>query len=198
MTDLSVTGDLPRESASTAATPPLGLAQRTNSFDAVYDECFDFVRRSARALGVRPANLDDVVQDVFIVVHRRLSSFEGRSSLRTWIMGILVNVVRDSRRLERRKGNHETLPEEVLDHRGNPAQNAEISHALSLVLSILDTMPDPQRTVFVLAEVEELGAKEIAKALAIPINTVYSRLRAARGAFASAIQRFEARSRRQP
>src|SRR5262245_16282732 len=73
------------------------------AFDAVYDACFDFVWRNARRLGVPDAQLDDAVQEVFLVVHRRLADFEGRSSIKTWVFGILLKVAADHRRALRRK-----------------------------------------------------------------------------------------------
>jgi RNA polymerase sigma-70 factor (ECF subfamily) len=73
------------------------------SFDAVYDSCIEFVWRSVRRLGVEEASVDDVVQEVFFVVHRKLPEFDGRSSTKTWIFSILLYVVRHHRRTWRRK-----------------------------------------------------------------------------------------------
>src|SRR5262245_8429480 len=57
-------------------------------FAEVYEEHFTFVWKSLRRLGVPPASVDDAAQDVFVVVHRKLETFEGRSSLKTWLFGI--------------------------------------------------------------------------------------------------------------
>src|SRR5262245_25709599 len=81
------------------------------SFEALYDEHFDFVWRTVRRLGVPEALVDDAVQEVFLVVHRRLGSFEGRSSLKTWICAIVTRVASDSRRSVRRKSPHARSPE---------------------------------------------------------------------------------------
>ncbi|MGE3634951.1 MAG: RNA polymerase sigma factor, partial [Sandaracinaceae bacterium] len=78
--------------------------------EEIYDACFDFVWRSARRMGVAEAHADDVVQEVFLVAHRRLADFEGRSSVRTWLFGILLRVVSDHRRTLRRKGGLSPLP----------------------------------------------------------------------------------------
>src|SRR6266536_4698079 len=86
-----------RESESNAASPPA-------TFDAVYQQYAPFVWRAACRLGVAPAAADDVVQDTFLVVHRRLGEYEERSSMRAWLFAILVRVVRDHRRAARRKG----------------------------------------------------------------------------------------------
>src|SRR5512142_2005157 len=66
-------------------------------FDRVYEEHFDLVWRALRRHGVRPPELDDAIQEVFVVVHDRLPTFEGRSTLRTWIYGIARRVARDHR-----------------------------------------------------------------------------------------------------
>ena len=83
-------------------------------FAEVYRELFGFVWRSTRGLGVTPAAIDDVVQEIFMVVHRRLRHFEGRSSIRTWVSGIVLNVVRHHRRNLARKSPPRTGSEEPL------------------------------------------------------------------------------------
>src|SRR5262245_35620338 len=73
------------------------------SFEAVYDEHAETVSRGLRRLGVPDASVDDALQDVFVVVHRRLGEFEGRSTLRTWLFGIALGVARNYRRSARRR-----------------------------------------------------------------------------------------------
>jgi len=168
------------------------------SFAEVYDDYFSFVWRSARALGVPEAAVDDVTQEIFVTVHRRLEAFEGRSSIRTWIYGIARNVVRAHRREQRR---HEpgTGPEPVdPDSLGDapertPEHDAARAQAARLVVRLLDALDDEKREVFVLAELEQLTAQEIADMLEENLNTVYSRLRLAREAFAAAAARHRAR-----
>jgi RNA polymerase sigma-70 factor (ECF subfamily) len=158
----------------------------------VYETHFDFVWRSARRLGVPEAVLDDVVQDVFVTVYRRLGEFEGRSQLRTWIFGILRHTVGDLRRTQRRKPT-ESLGDEPLDARPGPHEAAVRDESTRLLSRLLDELDDDQRDVFVLAELEQMSAPEIASALDVNVNTVYSRLRAARQEFEAALKR--ARSR---
>lgn len=201
---LTDSGELGHEeavgSSSSSLAMPLGRASAVPappppSFEKVYEAHFDFVWRSARRLGVSEAAVDDVVQDVFIVVHRRLGEFEGRSSLKTWVFGILLRVVSDHRRTLRRKGGLAPLPDEDVLHGGSegPAEALEKQQAARLVHALLEELDDDKRTVFVLAELEELPAPEIAEMLAVPVNTVYSRLRAARDAFEKALARHRAR-----
>lgn len=184
-------GDATREGAK--ATGDLGEVPTSlvppPSFAEVYEQCFDFVWRSARRLGVPDAQIDDVVQDVFVTVHRRLSDFEGRSQVKTWVFGILRHTISDLRRGQRRKPSS-SLEHEPVDHTGHgPDDEAARSEARQLLHAALSSIPDEQREVFVLAELEQLSSPEIAKALDLNLNTVYSRLRSARFAFEAALKR---------
>ncbi|MGZ6067407.1 MAG: RNA polymerase sigma factor [Polyangiales bacterium] len=164
-------------------------------FAAVYDEAFPWVYRAARRLGVHPSSLDDVVQDVFLVVHRKLDTFERRASLKSWIYGITLHVVRGRRRTAKRRPETPTIDEELalLPGKGDPHSEAMRREALATVLRILDSLSEEQREVFVLAELEELSVPEIAEASGTNVNTVYSRLRAARKSFEEAAARLRAR-----
>jgi len=167
------------------------------SFDEVYKEWFDFVWRSARRLGASDAIVDDAVQDVFLVVHRRLHDFEGRSSIKTWLFGITMRVVKDYRRASRRRGISEPLPAALVDPaRRSPLEELAKSEACALLHSMLEELDDDKRPVFVLAELEQMTVPEIAKVLGKNTNTVYSRLRAARAEFNAAVKRHHARSER--
>ena len=165
------------------------------SFREIYDRYFSYIWRSVQCLGVPALHADDVVQDVFVVAHGKIAEFEGRSSLKTWLYGIAIHRARHYRRHGRRRDDHAAVdPEQVRapdatrpDHR---AENAEAVRVLQTILSELD---EDQREVFVLAVLEELSAPEIAEALGIKLNTVYSRLRLGREAFAKAAARHRAK-----
>lgn len=165
-------------------------------FDVVYDELFEFVWRSARRLGVHEASVDDVTQDVFLVVHRRLDEFEGRSSVKTWLFGITLRVVADWRRTKRRKGGLLELPAEdrLPSSATGPDAALEREESARLLQSLLEQLADDKREVFVMVELEELSAPEVAAVLAIPLNTVYSRLRVAREEFERALSRHRAKA----
>ncbi len=166
-------------------------------FTTVYEQHFDFVWRSVRRLGVPQRSLDDAVQDVFIVVHRRLSTFEGRSTLKSWLFGIARRVAKDHRRRISRKERDEPLPPAVQDPRGStPMQEAEKSEAIRLLHELLSSLGDDKREVFILAELEQMTAPQIAESISVNLNTVYSRLRAARRAFDAALARHRARESR--
>ncbi len=173
--------------ASGAVDPAVPL-----EFDAVYEEHFDYVWRSIRQLGVDEANADDAVQDVFVVVHRRLETFEARSSLKTWLFGIALRVARDHRRrFGRKDGRQQPLSFELHDTAPGPYEKLETSEAVRVFEGLLECLDDNKREIFVLAEVEQLTAPEIAGLLEIPLNTVYSRLRVARQAFNDALRERE-------
>jgi len=163
-------------------------------FDDVYRAEFGFVWRSAKRLGLRDAGLDDAVQEVFLVVHRRLAEFEGRSSLRTWLFGITLRVVRDHRRSARRRDPGPPVdPDTLRATGGGPAESAEKAEAVRLLHALLDELDDERREVFVMAELEQMPMPEIAEALAINVNTAYARLRIARQEFEQALGRHRAR-----
>jgi RNA polymerase sigma-70 factor (ECF subfamily) len=159
------------------------------SFEEIYREHAPFVWRTLRALGVPPSTIEDAVQDLFVVVHRRLPEFEGRAAMRTWLFEIALRVARDHRRAELRRGVPEALDEALPCVEPTPAESATAAEALRLVERALDTLDEERREVFVLAEIEQLTAPEMATVLHVPINTVYSRLRRARGDFEQAFAR---------
>ncbi|HEY4117782.1 MAG TPA: sigma-70 family RNA polymerase sigma factor [Byssovorax sp.] len=176
---------------------PSSVRVRAPTFEEIYEEHFAFVFRNARRLGVADAHVDDAVQEVFLVLHRRLGEFEGRSSMKTWLFGVLVRVAADQRRLRKRKS-----PEargdvidaaEVADPARGPYEQAARSEAARTLHRLLDELPDERRAVFVLAELEQMSAPEIAEALGQNVNTVYARLRSARQDFEAAVARERAR-----
>lgn len=170
------------------------------SLDAIYQAHVDYVWRALRRLGVPSASLDDAVQDVFVAIHRRLGDFEGRSSLRSWVFGFALRVARDHRRRDARKGGLLPLSDQLpAPPESGPLVHAERAEAARILQALLDTMDDERREVFVLMEIEQLTAPEVAEILSTKLNTVYSRLRVARQDFERALARhhaIEARSRR--
>ncbi len=167
------------------------------TFESVYDDHADFVWRNAKRLGVGNDALDDVVQQVFLVVHRRLLEAPVEVPLRAWVFGILSHVVRDHRRGVRRKSPHHAQapidPATVAEPSRGPFDSLARTEALEVVIGLLAELGDEKREIFVLSELEQLTAQEIADSLGLNVNTVYSRLRAARQDFERAAER--ARSR---
>ena len=181
------------------AKPPPGLESSIPDFDTVYEATVDFVWRAVRRLGVRGADTDDVVQEVFVIVHRRLAGFEGRAQVRTWVFKILVHVVKHYFRTHGRKpgdvasGDGTEIQALVSGQENNPAQRLERKEALWVLDRLLSQLDEEKRVVFVLAEVEQLTLGEIAEIVEANTNTVASRLRAARKEFEKALSRFQSR-----
>jgi RNA polymerase sigma-70 factor (ECF subfamily) len=179
----------PVESDASGATP-VTLA-------GVYREHFAFVWRMVRRLGVPDGQIEDAVQDVFIVVHRQLSGFEGRSSVRTWLAGIVRRVAHDYRRSVERKpalanGLDRAVDDLAAEHR-SPEDSAAATEAVALLHALLETLDDDKREVFILAELEQWSIADIAEAIGVKVNTASSRLRLAREAFEQAAERLRAR-----
>jgi RNA polymerase sigma-70 factor (ECF subfamily) len=157
----------------------------------LFAEHHDFVWRSARRLGTPAFAADDVVQDVFLVVARRLSDFEERSSLRTWLFGITMRVVRAHQRKELRHRRRSDAAGAAAEPPS--ADEAERHQRLDLLDGMLAELDEDKRAVFILVELEGMTAPEIAGALGVPANTVYSRLRLARAQLRRSVRRHLAR-----
>jgi RNA polymerase sigma-70 factor (ECF subfamily) len=162
-------------------------------FAAIYDSEFAYVWRNLRRLGVSDAQLDDATQDVFLVVYRRLGDFESRSKIRTWIFGIVLRVASTYRRTAQRRRT-EPLDERVVESARSTDDLTERAEAGRLLRRLLDELDDERRAVFVLAELEQMTAPEVAVALGLNLNTVYSRLRSARRDVNAALERLRMRS----
>jgi RNA polymerase sigma-70 factor, ECF subfamily len=147
-----------------------------------YRQHFKYVWALLGRLGVPPASLDDVTQEVFLVLHRRRDEFHGGAAVRTWLHGIALHTARRHRdKLVRRRRKDEVLEAQAPPAPPTPETEVGQRRALQRLDALLGQLGDEQREVFVLAEIAELPAPEIAALLGVKLNTVYSRLRLARG-----------------
>jgi RNA polymerase sigma-70 factor, ECF subfamily len=187
VTDWARSGDSPLVAEpGVSAIMPLAAAPPT--FDQTYQEHFEFVWRSLRALGVDDSALEDAVQDVFLIVHRKLDGFEARSAMPTWLYGIVKHVAYNHRRRRGRKDRPLAPLPTVLPAEGpEPEQQVADREAWRFVRAFLERLDASQREVFVLCELEQLPAPEVAELVGAKVNTVYSRLRAARDSFRKAL-----------
>jgi len=192
-----------------AGVPPLGLTDKaapaaTATKPAKRDVCemevrpptlerlvrdhHAFVWRSAQRLGVPAADVEDVVQEVFIIASNKLETIRHERGFLFQTCIYAVGHVR--RRVQRR---HEVIDDErvqaAVDARPTPEQDLEGARARAVLQTILDTMPDELRAVFVLFELERLTVPEISEMIGVPQGTVASRLRRARETFISRGQR---------
>jgi RNA polymerase sigma-70 factor (ECF subfamily) len=158
------------------------------AFARLYAEGFAAVWRLLTRLGVASSAVDDAAHDVFVIAWRRLGEFNGRSTLKTWLLGIAVRVAADYRR----KNQRTVIPLSAdLPAPGSPEEQASQREARDRVHHLLGQLRPERREIFVLMELEELSAPEVAEALGMNLNTVYTRLRAARqdfNALAAALQ----------
>jgi RNA polymerase sigma-70 factor (ECF subfamily) len=152
--------------------------------DALYSEHAQFLTRVLiRLIGDSPA-VDDLLQETFLVAYRKRASYDGRAAPRTWLYAIAARLAmrhrRGAGRWFRALGHYADEPARVSP---NPDSELERQRAAELVRSTLDKLPFKQREVFVLYELEELDGNQIAELLAIPINTVWTRLHHGRKRF---------------
>jgi RNA polymerase sigma-70 factor (ECF subfamily) len=188
---MSVVETLDKELDLEEAAPAL------SSVEVVYKHNVDFVWACLQRFGVRDRDLDDALQEVFIVVHQRLPTFRGDARVTTWLYSICLRVAYAQRRRgrARREVPVGEVRDEADDDRANPEDQLALrqrQHALDAVLDELDL---EKRALLVMFEIDELSCEKIASILGLPVGTVYSRLYGARKAFEKAVARFRARAR---
>lgn len=167
----------------------------THDFESVYRAHHGFVWRTLRHLGVDPGRVDDAVQDTFMVVHRRLGEFAGRAAMRTWLFEIARRVAGRYRRTAAREAPRNCeVPE--LESAARPDDDLAKAEAAEILTLFLDELDRDKSVVFIMAELEQRRAPEIAETLELNLNTVYARLRAARQQLDRLIIRLQARERR--
>ena len=172
-----------------------GTAPALPPFHAIYKQYLNFVWSSAGHLGAGPDIIDDVVQEVFIVIHSKLATLQRPETLRSWIYGIVRRKVSDYRRSRRsRDAAGAKLGAEPRSSQPSPLDMAERNADLTLLESVLGELDEPKREVFVMVEILEMTVPEVIQSLEIPLNTAYSRLRLARQDFEEALARHEART----
>jgi RNA polymerase sigma-70 factor (ECF subfamily) len=206
MTNPAITGD--QVSSMGSPQPPLASADTLSQvpvldFDAVYEAHVDFAWRAACRMGLGAADAEDVVQEAFLVVHRRLAEFQGRADIKTWVFKILFHLVRRQFRTQQRRpgdraGDDPSSLQELVAEQ-DPASALERSEAVDVLDRLLARLDEHKREVLVLSEIEQMTLAQIAEVTGTNPNTVASRLRAARQEFEKLLLRFQAHEgRRQP
>jgi len=161
-----------------------------NRFAELYRAHYTAVCDWIRALGTPPPYNEDVAQDVFLVVHRRMADFIPGRSFRAWLFGIARRVNRDHSRGRRRTEARERT---VLAPVPLPPAEDAVAHdeALSFMHDFVDGLDSEKRIVFVLSDIDDMSTPEIAEALGVPVKLVRSRLRTARERFKAAAEQFQ-------
>ncbi len=164
------------------------------SFDEIFRDQLSFIWRCLAGFGVRDADLQDQTQEVLVIVHRRLQDFDGRS-LRGWLYGICQRLAAAYRRKASvRRERLASSPHLRSGHEASGPEDVDARRLELELMKILNELDDDKRTVFVLYEVEELTLQEIAEAVGCPLQTAYSRLRAARKHVVNAFSPYDERS----
>jgi RNA polymerase sigma-70 factor (ECF subfamily) len=156
---------------------------------AIFDEHFDYVWATLRRLGVRDADREDLVHEVFLKVHGRLSEFDATRPMRPWLFGFAYRVAADHRRLARHRVEVLGAPGDAVAHDAPADERVSDREQRDLLLAALDSVDIDGRALLVLHDVEEVPVPEIAARLEIPVNTAYSRLRRAREELAASVKR---------
>lgn len=187
MTEGPISGQdeaMPILAAVTPDAPPRSMPVAAPSFRRIFEEQHDFVWRSLVHQGVPVAHADDALQEVFLVVHRRLSDYDASAPLRGWLWGIARNVALNQRRSLGREARRQR--ELLLEPTATSDTSLLRAPELAAVREILVSMEEAFRDVLVLSDIEGMTAIEIAAVLELKVNTVYSRLRIARQRFTEA------------
>lgn len=155
----------------------------------------DFVWRTLLALGVAEFGVEEALQDVFLTLHRRWEDYDPNREVRAWLYGIARRVAANHRR-QHARNRCAPLIEPI-------AQGADLDEELArqeaalLVERFLETLDEDQRDAFVAIDIEGLTAPQVAEALEVSTNTIYSRLRLARRRFEAALARHRTRQDRE-
>lgn len=172
------------ERAALLASASVQGEARQERIERMVRDLHAFAWRSVRRLGVREADLDDVVQEVFLTVSKNLDQIQ-REAERGYVFRTCVFLSMHARRSAQRRREvvDEARVSEEIDGQPSPEQSAVTSQARERLQGILDAMPKDLGAVFVLFELERMTMVEIAEMLAVPQGTVASRLRRARELF---------------
>ncbi|MCG8554332.1 MAG: sigma-70 family RNA polymerase sigma factor [Proteobacteria bacterium] len=166
--------------------------------DTLYSQNAEFVWKSLARLGVRDADLPDMLQEVFVVAFRRRSSFDGSCKPSSWLFGICLRIASGYRRRaynQRERAQHGTWPEQQSPE-GDPERALEARQARKQLQRVLDAMPAAKRALFVMFEIDAMSCDQIAAILNVPVGTVYSRLHNARACFTRCLKRERVRGQR--
>jgi RNA polymerase sigma-70 factor (ECF subfamily) len=183
--------------APASARAPSRPGQHGVTFAEVFAAHAGYVLGLLGRLGVASADVEDVAQDVFVVIHQKLPEFAGRSSLKTWVCGICLRKASDyRRRAHRRRERLAADPAERERAAGDPEDATLQREDVQLLQAALAALPEPLLQVFVLYELEELPMADVARAVGCPRFTGYTRLRAARQAIRAFLAQQPARRSR--
>ena len=156
---------------------------------SAFEAEFDYVYHALRRHGVPDSDLEDLVQEVFLVMWRRWAQYDPTRPVRPWLAGIAFRVAYNHRQRARREVPRGFV--DLEDPQPDPEQSIASDSARTLVRRVLASLPEKHRTLIVSHDVDGISVREIAETLDVPIPTAHTRLRAARKAFAKALKRLQ-------
>lgn len=176
----------PRVQASTlgnALPHSAGVVRPMTTIDELFGDYAGFVWRTLRHFGVQHADLEDQTQEVFLVVQRQFSKWDGEHP-RSWLFAIARRCAAAYRRRSHRRHEQavDRVPEGIDPH--DPTTRAQLDR----LNRVFQTLDEDKQIVFVLHEVEEMSMREVAEAVGCPLQTAYSRYQAARRDLLRALQ----------
>ena len=163
--------------------PPAPAADCLETFERELDYLFGTLQR----LGARPGDVEDLLQEIFLALHRSWPALDTTRSLRPWLFGVAFRVVRTHRRRRAREAPHAELDPE--DRSPTPEAWLQGQESLHLLSAALQQVPASRRSVIVLHDLEGHDVIEIARELSITKFGVYARLYKGRKELASAVRR---------
>jgi RNA polymerase sigma-70 factor (ECF subfamily) len=161
---------------------------KPHEFAELFETHADFVWRVLRRLGIPEADAEDVLQEVFVVVHKKLDGYVERGSVRAWLYAITRQVASHHRRTQARRQRKESVPPDPPSY-DDPHREAMRRQAVEIVREFLAQLDEPRASVFYLSEVEGMSVTDVAIALGANLNTVYGRLRQSRKQFEEFVER---------
>lgn len=174
--------------ADPRAAPLADVPAKAISFDEVYRSELSYVLHSLRRLGVSDAELEDVAHDVFVTIHRHLGEFDPSRPLRPWVFAFVYRTARDHRRLARHQKEVGGTEKQSVDTAPTPDERLDDERLRRILVEALDSLDIEKRRLIVMHDIDGMPIPEIAKALDVPLNTAYSRLRLARAALEKALE----------
>lgn len=163
--------------------------------EALFREHAVFVAKFLKRLGTPSNELDDLVQEVFMVAHRKGGYVQGPARPRSWLGAIALRIAQAGHRNRLRHEPPNSPAVEAMSVTPAMAENMDASRAVERVQRALDTLPLEQRAAFVLFEIEGESCESIAAVWDVPIGTVYSRLHVARRSFTRAYEQLSTPAR---
>jgi len=162
-----------------SARSPEGALEPQRTFDALYESEFEFVWRTLRRFGVPASVAEDAAQDVFVVLHRKLAELRPEASAKGYLFSIARRVASDYRRASKRPQQELDVERTESADRG-PFEHTADRQASETLERFLDSLDEDKRVAFMLVELEGLTMPEVSQLLSTNLNTLYSRVRAAR------------------